>query len=88
MTVVPEMVERVARAICGSEGFYAPDGIGDHGGREANWRFHIAEARAVIEAMREPTDAMTQACDAMIGDAASPYDHWRRMIDAALDKQP
>jgi len=41
-------------------------------------------AQAAIAAMREPTEAMVEACDGMTGDAASPYEHWMRMIDAAL----
>ena len=46
-----------------------------------------ASARAVIAAMREPTEAMVEACDGMIEDAASPYDHWQRMIVAALNER-
>jgi len=47
------MIERVARAICAT--YYGkPD-------RDGNWMAFLKEARAAIEAMQEPTDAMTEA---------------------------
>jgi hypothetical protein len=52
------MVERVARAICVSEGAVDPDGSFEG---VAHWERYDAEARAAIEAMREPTEAMMQA---------------------------
>lgn len=45
------MVKRVARAIAAAQ----PNGPG--------WRHHIPDARAAIEAMREPTEAMMEAAD-------------------------
>lgn len=61
-----EMVEKVARAICRASGEdpYAWDSI----------------ARAAIEAMREPSEAMVAVCFSD-GDAG-PI--WRDMINAAL----
>ena len=54
----------------------------------------INEARAAIEAMREPTDAMVDAGfdagdDTVQGysENADPQDTWQAMIDAALNEQ-
>lgn len=52
MTPVPEMVERVARAL------YATRSYGD---RDEGWADHVEAALAAIEAMREPTEAMVAA---------------------------
>lgn len=70
---VPEMVERVARAICRAVG-QDPDGlVGDpkvppvplHGTLTVKflplWKHFEPSARAAIEAMREPTEAMLMA---------------------------
>jgi hypothetical protein len=46
-----EMVERVARAICEAERMNPDDKLG-------GWRHWQDAARAAIEAMREPTEAM------------------------------
>lgn len=47
-----EMVERVARAICG----------GDRYDEDASWEVYVVHARAAIEAMMTPTEAMYLAC--------------------------
>lgn len=75
------MVERVARAIYRefeNRPLYA----------QVQMNVVIAEecARAAIEAMREPTDAMVNS----VFDICSPADEeglYRRMIDAALNEQ-
>ena len=88
-----EIVDRVAQAI--HERFVLQQ---DNPGVCPSWADLLADtpmgheiaeenrdlARIAIAAMREPTDAMVEACDGMIEDAASPYDTWRRMIDEAL----
>jgi hypothetical protein len=75
-----EMVERVARAIY----MVAPIGVRDWVDAPASVREDcLVCARAAIEAMREPTDAMIDA-----GGAATPRIAWRAMIDAALDEKP
>jgi hypothetical protein len=82
-----DMIERVARALFAVEwdskssdpweGAYADE-------REA-W---LQSARAAIEAMRDPTDAMKDAGDLptyqWVDDVASNV--WGRMIDAALSE--
>ena len=72
------MVERVARAIC------------RHEGDEEDWPCWFGEARAAIEAMREPTEAMVDAFvwyghGKTIGDVARIG--WQSMIDAALSPE-
>lgn len=76
-----EMIERVASVIA------------EHGGD--NWEtclkapaqrragMYRAMARAAIEAMREPTDAMI-ACDDFPYCPAEARAYWHAMIDAAL----
>lgn len=86
------MIERVARAICTANGG-DPDSD-DH--RQPTWRDYVPEARAAIEAMREPSRVMIKAgrkspdvrggtsdCD------VSPFPNntitrYQAMIDAAL----
>jgi|AmaraimetFIIA100_FD_contig_41_5707065_length_408_multi_3_in_0_out_0_1 hypothetical protein len=65
------MIERVARAIAKSQGV------------EDTWRGYMAETRAAIAAMREPTEAMAHA-----GDQHAGRDAWQAMIDAALKEEP
>ena len=69
------VVERVARAI--AEGWKG--GWDDVAHREA----FRADARAAIEAMREPTDAMVRA-----GHLGATAAAWRAMVDAALAEPP
>jgi len=79
-----EMIERVAKALadCALEPF-----------DELSRSKYMGDARAVIEAMREPTEAMTAAAwDTLdwgppmaVKDEAMPAPVWRCMIDAALD---
>lgn len=73
------MVERVAKALA------KEDGLGHD-----FWRQCIPAARAAIEAMREPTDAMCDAADALdrvehdVLKTALPFDAWIAMVDEAL----
>ena len=68
-----EMVERVARAMAERAGF-----SWEHCTQE-QWK---SDARAGIEAMREPTKEMVRAAEA---NAGAPYTYaYRDMIDAAL----
>jgi hypothetical protein len=61
------MIERVARAMCAADG----------GSPEVDVHYYIFMARAAIEAMREPTDSMTNGVDYRRG-------VWVNMIAAAL----
>jgi hypothetical protein len=67
-----EMVHRVARAIA------SHSGISDRRALD-----YIPEARLAIAAMREPTEAMCEACFA-VSPAGWPRVIWPAMIDAAL----
>jgi len=87
---IPEMVERVARAIVragAASGASDPDDLEKV--IEFSWPHHVHIASAAILAMREPTEAMV--------DAARPHIDWLEtsesqivgsfgaMIDAALE---
>jgi hypothetical protein len=83
-----EMIERVARAICAASGSPDPDEIWNG---HPLWEEFSDDARAAIEAMREPTEPMMQAAEseaeAYFGNGQErlePEQVWRVMIDAAL----
>jgi hypothetical protein len=84
-----EMVERVAKVICGqymiSEGFDESELAAAEAGEM--WRDFRVSARAAIEAMREPTKAMVAQYEnngyGDIGDRDAAI-IWDEMIDAAL----
>jgi hypothetical protein len=80
-----EMIERVARAI------YKVDG---DKGWHLHSKFYLDSARAAIEAMKEPTDAMMQALhEAMFVDKYDATDQpmlgagIEAFIDAALSEE-
>lgn len=73
--MMTDLVERVARALAQSAAI------------ETDWTCWVPEARAAIEAMREPTEAMIYAA----GGVGDPNDwevemrkQWDAMITAAL----
>jgi len=78
-----EMIERVARAILaanGGEGECAWD---------LDWRDYVDDARAAIEEMREPTEAMVEVLyDPTVNTRSAVAADWRDMIDAALGEKP
>lgn len=96
MIDVPEMVLRAARAI--SKERFLDGGIEDDDGFDdvsPNVQSQlITEARAVLMALREPTDAMTKAAarpSEMATGAGGLVDYeakaaWVAMIDKALDQ--
>ena len=89
-----EMIERGARALAAkhyAKRFNRPaDDPNVVGNVHANWNIFADDARTVIEAMREPTQEMCMAADAL--DEVSkgvlitpiPYRAWEAMIDEAL----
>jgi hypothetical protein len=86
-----EMIDRVAKAICGASGMRWDDMLS--GARDQFRR----DARAAIEAMREPTEAMVKAAqeETYCHSWSSRGEHiedpevaWTAMIDAALGEQP
>jgi hypothetical protein len=66
---VSEMVERVARALCVRHG-NDPDRLYvDRLGHTRDypwWQSYVDDARAAIEAMREPTEAMEEAGEDLV----------------------
>lgn len=95
-----EMVERVARALVasrfGNEGLMmfdpVPDGFPNSSEARMLFSKRVGEARkdarAAIEAMTEPTDAMVNAArEHHEGQAYLPYSLFSSMIQAALKEQ-
>lgn len=79
-----EMVERVARAI-----YFRGDDQGDTAWHHCQlWHRDVAreQARAAIEAMREPTEAMVKAAYGRER-TGTERGNWRAMIDAALKEK-
>lgn len=91
------MIEKVARAI-NPRAFEILDANFNPKSRfEADFHLHAertakaarAKARAAIEAMREPTDAMSAEGRRQHSmELSSSYQTWQNMIDAALTEQP
>jgi len=86
------MIKRVARVLCSFRGLN-PDAEADSlRGKFYAWEAFIPQARAVIEALREPTEEMISAMCKPVGpgksllenDKAAARVYWHRMIDAAL----
>ena len=92
------MLERVARAICAARGLnpdclhwndgsneYPNDALMSDGkSGHFGWRHHAKQARAVIEAMREPTEKMVAVADKLDGGIAEHRNVWKAMIDEAI----
>lgn len=80
-------LQEVARAICAAQG-YDPDGpLRDYG--EPAWLGFEKHARAAIEAMRSPTEAMRTAAGFSPGNSSchfcgAPDEPWQLMIDSVL----
>lgn len=81
MSKTPE-IEKVARAICAKDGRGAPDSPGETYGFP-RWRQYEPHARAALEAVREPSDAMLEAA-AHEEDKKECAAIYRAMIGAAL----
>jgi hypothetical protein len=92
------MIERVARAMAKADGLDPDYCVMGEGGISTagvsfsrcymvRWQNYAAKARAAIEAMREPTEAMEHAGFEAYLDAEAPHEAgpvYQAMIDAAL----
>lgn len=74
-----EMVERVARAMCGSDN---PDFIA-RGHKKKRWEWMVPHARAALTAMREPPQRLQDAAQWDFADEDLVY-WWNKLIDEAL----
>lgn len=72
-------LERAARALCTAQGL--PENTKFEG--RPMWESFVPLARAMLEAIREPSDAMVAAADSLPCSLGT-VDHWQAMIDAAL----
>jgi len=80
-------IEEVARALCVQMGEDPDQKTKYHPKRNFVWEHYIAAARAAIEAMNEPNDAMV---DAAAGEFVPPGDFipgYRAAIRAALSEE-
>ncbi len=75
-----EMIERVARELCKSDGH--PENIQYEG--KPMWASYSDAARAVIKVMREPTESMVKAWLGSGAESVTARRDWYAMIDAAL----
>lgn len=82
-----DMVERVARAIARASND-DPDGLTGSllNEDERYWQHYVKQARAAIEAMREPTKDMRSAAAYYLGQTIDISELYSAMIDAALGK--
>lgn len=81
------MIERVARALCEAEGMEwgaQASAMTSGSGGDNEQEYYLTQARAAIEAMREPTEAMQDAGESHCNDYGTPSGCFRAMIDAAL----
>jgi hypothetical protein len=65
------MLVRIAKAIAKSEG-------------DDNWQAHLVSARASVEVLREPSQAMLEAATSGLPDWGDLPADWRAMIDSVL----
>lgn len=91
----PTMVERVARAICMSQG-EDPETLDVRRicDRENNplplWHWYVEQAEAAIKAMRDPTPEMLKRAHGarrFIAEETNSLRTWEAMIDAALSSR-
>lgn len=71
---IDPMLVRIAKAICVSEG-------------SSDWQAYIPAARASLEALRDPSDAMLEAATSGLPDWGDLPADWRAMIDHVLGEQ-
>jgi hypothetical protein len=79
------MIEQVARAISREVG-HEPDRdyVDVKNKLTKGWKLHEGQARASIEALREPSAAMLGTLSDAIADGVSDEKKWQRVVDAAL----
>ena len=72
--MIDPMLVRIAKAIALSEG-------------SSDWQAHIPAARASLEVLRDPSDAMLEAATSGLPDWGDLPADWRAMIDHVLGEQ-
>jgi hypothetical protein len=84
-----KMVERVARALSIADGMH-PDACSNDADETPAWSLYLASARAAIEAMRIPNDAVEEAIWSVDCTGELPTESvdlvWAKAIDAALSE--
>ncbi|TXN33916.1 hypothetical protein [Methylobacterium sp. WL19] len=95
---VPEMIERVARALVLDYGGHPDQVLGFSSASAALWTFYVPAARAAIAAMREPNEALLGELHDKVRIEVRPEERgayitnadamWAAGIDAALGNPP
>lgn len=84
-----DMVDRVAKALSIADGMH-PDACSNDEAEIPMWTLYVDDARAAIEAMREPTKAMLDELD-LANRGWGTTDHsreiWQSVIDIALKEK-
>lgn len=80
------MIDRVAMALSVADGNH-PDACSNDEDETPMWTLYVKDARAAIEAMRTPTEAM-KATAPSCGVCGQPIQDWSAMINAALSEKP
>jgi len=80
------MVERVARALCWKNGMN-PDLTLGGDGQNFLWHEYVSQARAAIDAMREPTPQVSAAVNSAITSGALSMEVLGVFVDAALSEE-
>jgi hypothetical protein len=78
------MIERIARALCISQGENPDQPTPHHKTVDFIWQHYRKDARAVLEAMMEPTDQMVKAAFDVFASENDAKANWYCMIEAAL----
>ena len=73
------MIERIARTLCGL--------AGDPPDSEPDWEAFVPAARAVLQAIREPSVEMAEAGIEATAAGGAEVSVWRAMIDCALEEE-
>lgn len=83
------IIETAARALCRAEFAhrFGPRAVLSENYLDRQWGQHVAQARAAIQAIREPDDAMLAAGWRCQGSNA-PGSIWKAMIDSLLTVDP
>ena len=82
------IIERMCRAMCRDQYPGCDEDEWLVTAKCPRWGLFVSQAKAALEAMREPTEAMHDAGQAVNIGPYSITSIWEEMIDAALEEDP
>lgn len=77
------MIEKVAKALANNTRIRL--GYTDDNYAEYNWQKYTSDAKAAIEAMKEPTEEMISVCHSTCFTCGGHIEGYQLMIEAALN---